>query len=252
MGLFKRLLIVFALTVPLAACVEGTSGSGVNLATRGNLSAEAVRLQSNSERLLSLEQQQENAARRTSDFTAQAAVIGGLLGAVAGRVSCNMGNCSQAEQRNRMLLGAGAGAVGGGVMGNNQAQRQNQAAARENALRQRIQISSAQLTTAREARQRAESIARSHQRNLAKLKADVAAGRATQAQLATARADAQADARQLQRASRAMKTGSDSLSQSGGATNSTLTRAKSRMTSEGNATTRAYNSLVNSISNAAL
>lgn len=248
----RGLIGVFAILGLLAGCVE-TTGGGPSLATKGNLSPEAIRLLSQSEKLISLEQEQKNARKRQTDFAVQAGIIGGVLGGLAGNVTCKAANCSSNQRTAATIAGAGAGAAIGANQGKKQAQRQNAAAKAENALKRRIAISSQQLTTARAARQRAQRVAQFHQRKLSSLKREVKAGRASKESLRLAQADARADSRQIQKASRAMGSGASSLDQRGGGKSSTtLTRRQAQMKAEQNATTKSYNALVKSMSNSAL
>lgn len=252
MKFIKKLAVVAVLATPLAACVEDASGigSGVTLATRGNLSPEAIRLQSASQKLISLEQQQRNAAQRSRDFAVVGAVIGGTIGAAFGGIACRIDNsCNTTAERNRNIAaGAVVGATGGAVAGKAQADRQNEAAAAENAIRRRLEIASSQLTEARNARRQAQAVLRVHQRKLASLTADVRAGRATQAELTTARADARADAAQTQRAVSALEGSSKSMTSK----DASLNRRKSQLDQELVATSSAHNALLKSISDSAL
>ncbi|MCA8879443.1 MAG: hypothetical protein KDA73_05645 [Rhodobacteraceae bacterium] len=206
----------------LANCTtDPTSLVSSSLATNGNLSVEAIRLQSSSERLLTLEQEQDAATKRLADFGVQGAAIGAGVGAAAGAgLACLTAkiqgrNCDTGT----MVVAGAAGATAGGVYGYQKgqqvAQTQNTAASKENAIRRRLQVASQQLTTARAARQQAEAVVAQNQRKLAKLKADVAAGRATKAQLDLARSDARADAQQVKLASASLGSGANSLQSKG-------------------------------------
>ena len=247
----RGLFGVFAIVAMLAGCVE-TTGGGPSLATKGNLSPEAIRLLSQSEKLISLEQEQRAAARRQANFALQGGLIGGGVGALGGYFGCRLADCND-KQTAVATVGAGAaGAAYGAKKGKEQAKRQNAAAQAENALKRRIRISANQLTTARSARQKAQRVAQYHQRKLSSLKREVKAGRATKEQLQLARADARADAQQLRKASNAMKSSSASLSQKGSKQSTQLASRKNQITNEQNATTKSYNALVDSISRSAL
>ena len=263
----KRIVILPLLALfALANCnMTATSLPGTSLATNGSMSVEAIRLQSSSEKLLSLEQEQEAARKRLADYGVQGAAIGAVAGAAAGAGLA----CLAQQLQNRdcegaaLAAGAAVGGVAGGVYGNTKgkdvARTQNTAASKENAIKRRLQVASQQLDTARLARRQAEAVAAQNQRNLAKLKADVAAGRATKAQLQMAREDARADANQVRKAAANMGSGAKSLDSGGKAgqvqsasQTKTLNNASAQMQQEQAKTTAQYNALVQAISNSAL
>jgi hypothetical protein len=249
---FRKLGILTTVLVALTAC-EGTGTMATTtpgLATQGNLSADAIKLQTQTERLLTLEQEQSAARKRQSNFTMQGAVIGAGLGALLGNFTCN--NCSDAERKQRMIQGAVLGGGGGAIAGNAQANQQNDAASAENELRRRITLASDQLTAARTARSQAEQIAKTNKQRLAKVRSDVAAGRATQAQLDVARADAQADASQVLSASRAMNGSAKSMDQSGNGISQDLKNIQISFKNEESKTNAAYNLLIESTANSPL
>lgn len=236
------------------------------LATNASLSVEAIRLQSQSEKLLTLEQEQKAASKREADFAVQGAVIGAGVGAVGGAaLACGLASLQGRKCDESVLIpGAVAGGVAGGVYGNQKgkdvAKRQNLAAKRENEMKRRLQIASKQLDTARTARKYAEAVAVQNQRKLARLKAEVKAGRAPKQALQIARADATADARQVKLAAAAIGGGANSLSnvnrQQGSAQSAAeaknLANARASMTQEQAKTTAQYNALVKAINNSAL
>lgn len=247
----RGLFGVFAIVAMLAGCVE-TTGGGPSLATRGNLSPDAIRLLSHSEKLISLEEEQRAASRRQANFALQGGLIGGGIGAAGGYFTCKLANCDDKQTTAATVGGGVLGATVGAKKGKEQAQRQNAAAKAENELKRRIQISANQLTEAQNARRKAQLVAQYHQRKLSDLKRKVKAGQASKEQLQLARADARADAVQLKKASNAMKKSSDSLSQKGSKPSRQLESRQRQLSSEQNATTKSYNALIDSISRSAL
>lgn len=262
-----RMLILPVLAVlTLANCNMNTAGlPGTSMATNGSLSVEAIRLQASSEKLLTLEQEQEAARKRLANYGVQGAAIGAAVGAAAGAgLACLTqrmagGDCDATT----MAVGATAGGVAGGVYGNKKgkdvAQAQNEAAGKENAIKRRLQVASQQLDTARTARQQAEQVAALNQKKLARLKADVAAGKATRGQLEMARADAKADANQIRKASASMGSSAGSLGSNDGAAQAqgasrtkTLNNASATMQQEQARTNAQYNALVTAINESAL
>lgn len=262
-----RMLILPVLAVlTLANCNMNTAGlPGTTMATNGSLSVEAIRLQASSEKLLTLEQEQEAARKRLANYGVQGAAIGAAVGAAAGAgLACLTqrmagGDCDATT----MAVGATAGGVAGGVYGNKKgkdvAQAQNEAAGKENAIKRRLQVASQQLDTARTARQQAEQVAALNQKKLARLKADVAAGRASRSQLEMARADAKADANQIRKASASMGSSAGSLGSNDGAAQAqgasrtkTLNNASATMQQEQARTNAQYNALVTAINEFAL
>jgi hypothetical protein len=233
----------------LSACVEnGDYASGP--ATKGNLSPEAIRLQSQSAKLVSLAEEQSAAKKRLSGYAGQGAVVGAGIGALAGALLC--AQCSSADRNLMMVSLAAAGAGVGSAAGKQQADTQNTAAAAENTLRRRIQLSDAQLTETQSARARAEKIVRENQNRLAKLQKDVKAGRASQEELALARADARADAGQILAASKAMSRSASSMDQDGNKTSTQIKQRQKAVEQEQNRTAQAHEALVDSLSKSAL
>lgn len=236
------------------------------LATNASLSVEAIKLQSQSERLMSLAEEQRAARKREADFAVQGTVIGAGVGAAGGAaLACGLAALSGRKCDDQVLIGgAVAGGVAGGVYGNRKgtetAQRQNNAAARENEMKRRLQIASKQLDTARTARQYAEAVAVQNQRKLAKLKAEVRAGRASRQQLAIARADATADAKQIKLAAAAMGGSAESLGNTNkqqttaqsAAERKNLGNAQKTLTAEQKKTMAQHNALVKAINQSAL
>lgn len=264
MKLIKAGVLLAALSMALTGCEEGATSSSTSskpssstgsvssaavtkLATQGNLSPDAIRLQTMSMQLLTLEQEQQAAKDRSASFAAQGTGLGIAGGAIAGLLACQLAGCSTA-QRNRIVV---AGAVGGGIaghqMGEVQAERQNQAAAAENAILRRLQIAGQQLDKAREARVLAERVVASNQSKLSKMQADVAAGRASKAQLDLARADAAADAVQVQKVAGVMD---KSVSTMKG--EQRLNDSRSALSKEETATQKSYEVLSKSIRSSAL
>lgn len=253
MNTIKAILLIGALALPLAGCVEETGSSGGSsagsdsLATRGNLSPDAIRLQTASQRLLSKTEEQQAAEKRMASFRAQATALGVAAGATTGYVACEIGDCNSRQRNQTMILAAIAGGAIGNQMGGAQAQRQNDAAAVENELRRRLSLAGEQLDSARSARRLSEQVAASNQRKLASLRAEVAAGRASRSQLQMAQADARADARQIKAASSAMDKGATSMQGE-----SQLNARRTQMTAEERATEQSYDALMRSIQNSAL
>lgn len=265
MQIIKVGLLVAALSVALAGCEEGATNGGASssrpsssagsasstavttLATKGNLSPDAIRLQTMSMQLLSLEQEQQAAKNRSASFAAQGTGLGIAGGALAGLVACQLADCSTA-QRNRIMA---AGAVGGGIaghqMGQAQAERQNQAAAAENAMLRRLQIASQQLDKAREARAQAQRVVANNQNKLARMQADVAAGRASKAQLDMVRADAAAEAVQVQKVAGVMDKSAATMKGE-----QRLSDNRAALSKEEAATQKSYDVLAQSIRNSAL
>lgn len=241
----------------LGGCVENTgSGSGASmassasintLATRGNLSPEAIRLQTMSMTLLSLEEEQQAARKRVTSFAVQGAALGAVAGGLAGALACSLQDCSD-DQRNKAVA---IGAVGGGALGANegakQAGRQNTAAARENALLRRLKVAGQQLTTARQARAQAQRVVVQNQRKLASVKAQVQAGQASKASLELARADAAADAKAVHAAVGAMDSSVDSVKDE-----SLLNAQQNALRQEEKVTDQSYDALLASIKTSAL
>jgi hypothetical protein len=235
----------------LAGCQStgggGGAGGGGTLATQANLSPDAIRLQSAEQRLLSLAEEQRAAADRVQSFAIQGGALGALGGAVTGYLGCTLANCDS-NQRNAAAV---AGAVGGGVFGANaganQARRQNTEAARENAIRRRIQVAGQQLDSAREARRLAQNVAAQNARTLNQIRAEVAAGRRDSGDLRLARADARADAKVMQSSLRTLDRSTKSLSGE-----DRLSSQQARLAQEEAAVQRSYDALNASIRNAAL
>lgn len=264
MKLIKAGVLLAALSIALAGCEEGATSSSsgskpssstgsmssaavTKLATQGNLSPDAIRLQTMSMQLLTLEQEQQAAKDRSASFAAQGTGLGIAGGAIAGLLACQLAGCSTA-QRNQIVA---AGAVGGGIaghqMGKAQAERQNQAAEAENAILRRLQIAGQQLDKAREARVLAERVVASNQNKLSRMQADVATGRASKAQLDLARADAAADAVQVQKVAGVMD---KSVSTMKG--EQRLNDSRSALSKEETATQKSYEVLSKSIRSSAL
>ena len=132
-------------------------------------------------------------------------------------------------------------------MGKAQAERQNQAAEAENAILRRLQIAGQQLDKAREARVLAERVVASNQSKLSRMQADVAAGRASKAQLDLVRADAAADAVQVQKVAGVMD---KSVSTMKG--EQRLNDSRSALSKEETATQKSYEVLSKSIRSSAL
>lgn len=263
MKLIKSSLLVAALALPLAGCEEGAATSGTSrpsasagqsssvsmnrLAEQGNLSPDAIRLQTMSSQLLSLEQEQKAAKDRTSSFRTQGAGLGAGAGLLAGLIACEIGGCSSAQRNQVMAIGAVGGGVAGYQMGDAQAERQNNAAQAENALQRQLQIAGQQLDKAREARALAQRVAVTNQNKLTQLQAEVTAGRATKAQLDLARADAAADAVQVQKAATTMENSTDTMKGQ-----QPLANSRTALTKEEAATQKSYDALSKSIKNSAL
>lgn len=235
------------------------------LATNASLSVEAIKLQSASEKLLTLEQEQRAARDRERNFAMQGAALGVAGGAVAGAAIACVGAALQGRRCNEdtMIAGAVPGAVAGGVYGHQKgkqvARTQNVAAARENEIKRRLQIAAKQLDTARLARQQAERVAAQNVAKLKQMRAAVLAGKASKQQLQIARADANADAKQIRAAAAAMGGGANSLRSSSQATQAqsrseaqSLQNAQGHMTNEQARTTTQYNTLVKAINASAL
>lgn len=256
-----RLLLVAGFALQAALFSPGPALAQSSLATRGSLSVEAIRIQSAAEKLQSLEDQQKQFTKRTSDYRKQGIAIGVGVGAAAGYGACMLAKgrkCSAGEAAPYMI----AGAAGGGTLGNKKggeiAETQNVAQARENDLKKRIAIASQQLSTAQSARKRSEAVLAQHQRQLVKLKRDVAAGRASKASLQQARANAAADAQIVKVAMTEMRSSAVSLNtdketQQGNPQYSRkLADSQQKLAREEAATRAQYNALVNEINNSAL
>lgn len=258
------LAAALSLSLPIAPAAAPAKPRN-QLATNASLSVEAIKLQSQSEKLLTLEQEQRAARKRESDFAMQGRVIGAGLGAGLGAAAACGFKAAQGRKCDKgdMIAGGiGGGLIGqeiGGRKGEGVAKKQNLAAERENEMKRRLQIASKQLDTARTARKYAEAVAVKNQRKLAKLKAEVKAGRASKQQLAIARADAIADAQQVKAASTAMGSGAASLSnaskqkaKSQSAADKNLGNAQASMVAEAKKTDAQYNALVKAINQSAL
>lgn len=257
--------VLAALSVALSGLPPAAFAQS-RLATNASLSVEAIRLQSQSEKLMTLEQEQRAARKRESDFAVQGTMIGAGVGAAGGAaLACGIAALSGRKCDEQVLIGgAVAGGVAGGIYGNQKgkevAQKQNLAAKRENEMKRRLQIASKQLDTARTARKYAEAVAVQNQRKLAKLKAEVKAGRASKQQLAIARADATADAQQIKLAAAAMGGSANSLtnaskqqtSSQSAAEAKNLSNAQKTLTVEQKKTMAQHNALVKAINQSAL
>lgn len=250
------ILVLVAASLSLAGCVENTgsttgssgmSSSTSTLATRGNLSPEAIRLQTMTMQLTTLEERQRAADARVASFSTQGAILGAGGGALAGMLACQLRECSDVERRNIMLGGAVAGGVVGHQAGGAQARRQNNAAEAEAALLDRIRVADDQLTTARQARAQAERVAAQNNRTLNDLKARVVSGQANRSALETARADAAADARAIEQAKTALGGGVDSVK-----SEPRLVSQHNSLRGEQRATDASYNALLSSIKSSAL
>lgn len=245
---------VLVIATLLAGCVADTGGGPATtapsrLATNASLSAEAIQLQSASERLLTLEELQNAAGDRERSYAMQGAVLGGVGGAALGvGVACGMAALQGREYDENTMIVAGVGrAAAGGAngyrTGREVAQTQSHAAARETELKRRLQIAGQQLDTARQARRDAEAVVAENQRKLASPKAEVAAGRASKEQLDIARADARADADQIRAAVSSMGGSAASLSsdpsvaQTQSASQASLRNAQAALTREQQLTT---------------
>lgn len=236
----------------LSGCMENTAGASgsasINsLATRGNLSPDAIRLQTSTMQLVSLEEQQRAARQRVGNFQAQGAAIGAVGGALVGALGCALAGCSDSQRNQAMLIGAGGGGALGYQQGGAQAQRQNTAAAAENAILERLKIAGQQLDTARTARGQAERVAVQHQRKLATLKTQVQSGQASKETLELARADAAADAAAIGQASGALDKSVVSVKDE-----TRLANQQNGLTREEQATAKSYDALVSSIKSSAL
>lgn len=243
----------------LTACDDvggGYAPQRPTLASNASLSVDAIRLQSQSEQLLSLAQEQKAATERYSTYAAQGAGIGAVLGGLGGALTGCLatyrnGRCDEGTT----LAGAGVGAAGGAVIGYGQGQNiadeQSNAAAAENAMRRRLQVASQQLSTAQSARQRAEAIAYQTEGKLAALKREVLAGRATKAQLAAARTDAKADAEQVRYAAAATKSSSGAIDASGSGAQQ-LGNAQNAMRNEATLIDQQYNDMMRAIGDSAI
>ncbi|MBB5222827.1 hypothetical protein HNP73_002763 [Amaricoccus macauensis] len=261
------ILCAVAITGAIAGCTP-TGGAGPvssRLASNSSLSVEAIHLQSASEKLLTLEQQQVAARDRERSFAVQGTLVGGVLGAGLGAgLACGIEalrgrECSDGEM---IAGGVGGAAVGGKIgydKGTQVARDQNAAADRENEIRRRLQVAGEQLSTARTARISAEKVAAQNIARLRQMQAAVAAGTASKEQLMMARADASADAQQIHAAAAAMGSGAGSLASSSKATAAqspsqagSLQNAQHTMTAEQSKTAAQYNVLIEAINNSAL
>ena len=118
MKLIKAGVLLAALSMALAGCEEGAASSSTGskpssstgsstgsmssaavtkLATQGNLSPDAIRLQTMSVQLLTLEQEQQAAKDRSASFAAQGTGLGIAGGAIAGLLACQLAGCSTAQ-----------------------------------------------------------------------------------------------------------------------------------------------------------
>ncbi|MEE2950484.1 MAG: hypothetical protein VYD57_04410 [Pseudomonadota bacterium] len=241
-----------------SGCATSGGGSVSSLATNGNLSVEAIRIQSASETLMSYQAEQKSFRERETSFAVQGGILGAGAGAALGvGARCLLagiagGRCSKEDMIVAGVAGAAAGGVYGANKGREVAQRQNAYAKRENVVKRRIALASRQLSTAETARRRAESVLASNRRKLARLRKDVAAGRATRDQLATARADAAADAEQIRLAAQAMDSSADSLSSSESDIGRRLAGPRRGIQSAQSKTQYAYSQLVSEIGKSAL
>lgn len=259
LSLGRKALISVAMIAALSACVPATnsttsapvSTSVSALASKGSLSAEAIRMKGRADRLVSLEEEQKAATSRVSQFGTQGAVAGAIVGGLAGYLLC--ANCSDSQRAAAVLAGAGGGGVVGNQAGKAQAQRQNTAAERENALKRRISVASTQLSTTSALRADAERVLARHQRALAKAKADVAAGRAKASVLETARANAAADAKEIHDAGSLITKASASVrAEASQDTTGKLKVSSQGLDAEKAKTDAAYAALVSSIQKSAL
>ena len=235
------------------------------LATNASLSVEAIRLQSASEKLLTLEQEQNAARKREADYAVQGAVLGGVAGAATGvALACGVAALQGRRcDENTMIAGGATGAVVGGTYGHQKgkqvARTQNDAAKRENEIKRRLQIAGKQLDTARAARAQAEKVAAMNIARLKQTRAAVAAGKASKKQLQVARADATANSQQIRTAAATMGSGAGSLASDRKASaaqsksqSQSLQNARATMTNEQAKTTKSYNALVKAINKSAL